>query len=257
MSGEALALKSPIEEDQRYYDLTTQFAELVDGSIRTSFELHLVGDDLIAEDGNSLDKTTATGLKEAETIVLVEPNLWFEPRRRYHEREEYLDVLQMAKGEGPNTKIVVSEFPTELMDQPNDIGGYNVRRKQTMLRVYTRARGSIRMYSQSLDGSNREALESIYEHFDQQAQPGELLGQRIDQYLSDEDQEQIVDEIVRVYDSSLVKRFGGDWHAGRPLRDSRNTYEFVCRQHDLLSEYLRLANSGSLTAILHITWQLL
>jgi hypothetical protein len=246
MSGEALALKSPIEEDQRYYDLTTQFAELVDGSIRTSFELELIGDDLIAEDGSSLDETTAKGLKEAETIILTKPNLWFEPRRRYIEREEYFEVLQMAKGERPNTKIVVSDFPMELMDQPKDVGGYNVRRKQTMVRVYTRAQGSIRMYTQSLDGSNRQALESVYNHFEQQPQESELLGQRIDRDLSSEDQEQIVDEIVRVYDDSLTEQFGGEWHAGRLLRDFRNTYEFVCRQHDLLGECLRLTSLGKL-----------
>src|SRR5690606_6891343 len=119
------------------------------------------------------------------------------------------------------------------------VGGYNVDRKQAMLRVLTRSSdNSLKMVSQSLDGSNRQALESLYRHFGYEAAPGELLGQRMNLDLDEFNQEYVVDELVGVYDRNLQSQFGGEWFAGRQDARRRNTYDFACQQQDLVGAYL-------------------
>ena len=93
----------------------------------------------------------------------------------------------------PNTIMVVSDFPPELCDYPQDVGGYNVSRQQTYLRIYGRqTNGRMVMFSQSLDLSNRQALEQIYDFFGVQPQPGELLSQRLHIDLPDNEQNNLI-----------------------------------------------------------------
>ncbi len=244
-----LALASPnqgLREQQLRYDLTTQFAELVDGNMRTNFELRFNGHDLVGEDGRSMDKITHKSLNEAKKMANLNPDWQYEVRRREHERAEFDEIIEMAQGKGPNTMIVVSDFPPELMDAKEDVGGYNVRRKQTMLRVIFRQPGSnvIHMYSQSLDGSNRQALEAIYALFGIEPEPGELLGQRIRTDLTAQEQFELTDKVTSVYDQNLTEQLDGHWYAGRRPADYRNTYDFVYAQTDLIDECVRLNNLG-------------
>jgi len=117
-----------------------------------------------------------------------------------------------------------------------------------MLRVLIRQpNGTIRMYSQSLDGSNRKALEAIYSRFGLTPEPGELLGQRIQVDLSAEQQATLVDDLTNTYDNSLIEQFGGEWYAGRRPADIRNTYDFVCKQNDLIETCIQLQRVGELT----------
>jgi len=216
-------------------DAETWLAEVLDGNMRTPFEFVFDGRELYADDGGACKPIFEEALKDANAIADASPNLSFELRRRRKELEEYYDMLAMARGELPNTMVVVSDFPPELMDTHEDVGGYNVKRKQAMLRVLAYRDGKITMTSQSLDLSNREALEAIYQHLGVECESGELLGQRIHIDASSERQEFLVDELTGVYDRSLQQQKGGTWHAGQ--RDVRplNTYEFVCQQTDLTS----------------------
>ncbi len=247
----AVLLGSKIEkagERQARYDLQTQFSELVDGSMRTEFELIFDGRDLYGQDGRSMSDITQKSLRDAHKTAQANPSLLFEARRRGYEKTEIELAIEMAKGNRPNTMIIVSDFPPELVNATADVGGYSVTRKQTMLRVLARLpNGKIKMYSRSLDGSDRRALEAIYAHMGGQAAPGELLGQRMSKDLSAEQQLTLIDELTSVYDRSLTAQRGGAWHAGRSPADYRNTYDFVCRQHDIIDEGVRLKNLGRLT----------
>ncbi len=244
---EALASRNETTDQKQfehlkaYDDVITQFSELVDGSMRTSFELSFDGHELYGRDGRAMGEVTQVALDDAHKIIKNKPNLSFELRRRQLERNEYLLALKMAKGELPNTMIIPSDFPGELADATEDVGGYNVTRKQTMNRVLARKPdGNVQMYSQSLDGSDRPALEAIYGHFGVRPQPGELLGQRIHVDLSPEVQDTLIDRLTGIYDRSLRARHGGEWYAGRRPADYRNTYDFVCDQHDLVQACVKL-----------------
>ena len=158
----------------------------------------------------------------------------------------------MAPGERPNTMIVVSDFPPELMDATEDVGGYNVTRKQTMLRVITRRTdGSFGMTSQSLDLSNRTALEEIYAHYNITPEPGELLGQRILVDIPAEEQPYVVDRLTGVYDRVLAEQYGGQWYAGRQDEQGRNTYDFARQQTDLIDYFVqkRLHSPGEAESV--------
>lgn len=225
--------------EQRFYnDTTTWLAEVLPGNMRTEFEYRFDGHELYAQDGGKLGPIFKTAIEDAEVLADKNPNLLFELRRRVIELEEYDDMLKMAEGRLPNTMIVVSDFPAELMDANEDVGGYNTNRKQAMLRVISLgSSGSIKICSQSLDRSDRQALEAIYESLGYSAEAGELLGQRMFMKVSDYEQEFMPDLLTRAYDKSLSDRLGGEWSAGRQKTNEANVYDFVLRQTDLLAAY--------------------
>lgn len=245
---ETLHLVEPVQTynaEQRFFDdTTTWLAEALDGTMRTSFEYTFVGEELYAHDGSALSPIFLSAVSEAEQLTCTSPNIAFELRRRRHELDEYNEMCAMALGELPNTMVVISDFPAELMDSPVDVGGYNAQRKQTMLRVITRnPDGKVQVVSQSLDRSDRVALEKLYDALGFQCSTEqELLGQRMHMELDEEAQRQLVDHLMAAYDLSLAQRYGGIWHAGR-CGDTNNTYQFVLAQTDLLAAYEEFGES--------------
>lgn len=227
-------------EHRRYYDTVTWLAEVLPGSMRTPFEYRFNGHELYASDNGALRPIFEDAVKQAEHLPV------YEQRRRRVEMGEYEDMLAMARGELPNTMVTVSDFPPELMNASRDEGGYNVSRKQTMLRVITRnPDNTISMYSQSLDGSDRTALEAMYASLGYKAEPGELLGQRMHLEIPSHDQEFLIDQLMGVYDRSLEMRYGGTYWAGIRNGKHQNTYEFVRNQTDLLQAYLAATHSST------------
>jgi hypothetical protein len=247
LAEQPLAFDTGFDRGKRDYDdLTTLFAEMVDGSMRTPFEYRPDGRELYARDGSVMRLEFETGLEDADRIAEARPNLAFEVRRRRIEMDEYYDMLKMSQGRLPNTMIVVSDFPPELMDAGHDVGGYNVSRQQTMLRVLSWDGSKLTMHSQSLDGSNRQALEGIYASFGQTPRPGELLGQRIHAALDIAEQKFLTDKLTGAYDHSLRQQFGGNWRAGRRDESSINTYDFVLEQRDLIQLAMQQKRMGQL-----------
>jgi hypothetical protein len=238
-----------LERAQAELDATTQLAEMVDGSMRTTFELEFNGkDDLIGPDGRGLNEVSLKAVEDAEVKARQNPNLAFEVPRRRLEREEILLAIEMAKGNGPNTMMIESDYPFALAGATEDIGGYNSRRQQAMFRgLMRRPNGNLRLVSQSLDGSNRQGLNAIQRKFGQELEPGEALGQRIHVDLTPEEQDAVMDEATDTYDDEMSAQFGGEWHAGRRPADYRNTYDFVCQQRDLIDVWLDAWQEGALT----------
>lgn len=235
-------LQTPIvinQELQRVNDEATWLAEAIYGSMRSEFDFTFNGEDLVAEDGRELRPIFDAAITEAISLVKTSPNLLFELRRRIVEHDEYEEMIEMARGNGPNTMIVVSDYPQELMAYQDDIGGYNASRKQTMVRVITRDNGGVlKIKSQSLDHSDRQALEKIYETFGIVAQEGELLGQRIYLDLPESWQATVIDTVRDAYDSDLTMRKGGKRFAGIEIGEqhrTESTYDFVKKQQDILN----------------------
>lgn len=220
-------------ERRRYNDTVTWLAEVLPGHMRTPFEYRFDGYELYADDGSPLKEIFDDAIQQAVDLPV------YEKRRRQIERSEYEEMIAMMRNNSINTMVVVSDFPPELMEAKEDVGGYNVSRKQTMLRVLTKSpAGTLKMYSQSLDLSNRQALEAVYRHLGYEAESGELLGQRMHLSMDNYEQELLVDELTGVYDRSLEKQLGGRWYAGRKDQPPINTYDFARQQQDLLGAYL-------------------
>jgi len=230
------------EQLRRYDDAATWASEVLNGVMRSSFEFTPQGDELYGHDGLPLSLVFENAIVSAELKAQEDPSLAFEVRRAKVERGELDDVLAMARGEGPNTMVVLSYYPIELTRATEDVGGYNHQRRQTMMRViYRQPDGTIAMVSQSLEGSHREALEAIRESVGYQTQPGELLGQRMHLDLDAEDQEFLPDLLTGAYDRSLSEQQGGVYRAGWEVPTDRvliNTYDFVMGQGDLIRTFL-------------------
>lgn len=229
-------------ERRLYDDITTWLAETLDGQMRSSFDYRYDGKDLIAEDGSSIGEIFDKALNDAKNLP---KELSFEQRRRKKEMDEYHDMLKMANGELPNTMVVVSDFPAELINREQDLGGYNVSRKQTMLRIISKKDdGSINIKTQSLDGSNRQALEGLYEHLGvAPAEDGELLGQRRFVQLDKFNQEFLADDLTAQYDKSLQEQTGEMHYAGVRGKKRVNTYDFVINQTDIIDLFMQDANT--------------
>lgn len=253
-SAEQLTIQSHenYNEIRHRNDTITWLAEALDDSMRTSFDYHFDGQELYAEDGGVMGEVFESSISAAKQIAELNPNLLFELRRRIIEYGEYQDMLAMAKGELPNTMVVVSDFPEELMKAEESIGGYNASRKQTMLRVISKqGDGHLKMITQSLDGSNREALEAIYQQLDVPLpKAGELLEQRmhINRDSPEAWQNKQVDDLRDAYDLSLSRQFGGNWYAG--IRKSSNNFvdntaEFASDQKDLIDWFVKAKMSDS------------
>lgn len=224
-------------------------AELLYGSMRSSFDFTFDGYEMRGEDGGSMDEIFDDSITEARLMTEKNPSLLFELRRRLIERGELEDMKAIANGElltddgkQVNTMVVLSDFPPELMEASEDLGGYNATRKQTMLRVITKQEdGTIRVVSQSLDQSNRLALEKVSRSLGKQPDEGELLSQRINLSLPEAWQPRLVDNLVDTYDKSLKQQLGGDWHAGIKLPNERayvNTFDFARKQEDLITTFV-------------------
>ena len=236
--------QEPFDREERLRnDTTTWLAETLHGSMRTNFEFRFDGVELYGEDGGALGEVFDDAIETAEAIVSENPNLLFELRRRLIEREEYEDMIAMANGEAPNTMVVISDYPPELMPADDSLGGYNGRRKQTMMRIIAKQDdGSIKVTTQSLDGSNRQGLEAIYDRFGIQPMKGELLGQRIKLDMPQAWQAYLADSLRNHYDASLTEQFGGAWHAGIRQDDARerlDTHEFARHQTDLIEWFVQ------------------
>lgn len=242
VSAEALKPKElTVDYNVRNYDdITTWMAEVIDGSMRSSFDFVYGGDDLISRDGGQLGIVFENAVEDAQKKATLDPRYRFEHRRRLVELSEYSDILAMVRGETDfNTMVVVSDFPEEVESLGESFGGYNIDRRSAMLRVITiNPDGKLTITSQSLDMSNRQALEAVYASLGFTVQPGELLGQRMQLKVHEVFQQNLTDKLMRVYDGSLASQFGGEWFAGRSGQDRRNTMDFALRQTDLINFYL-------------------
>jgi hypothetical protein len=232
-------------------DFVTWAAEALHGSMRTPTEyvLDYENQEIIAEDGSRLGKIFQDSINYAEQMVQTQPQLAFELRRRKIEFEEYSEMVQMMNGLLPDTMIVVSDFPPELMSYPKDVGGYNVNRKQTFLRViHRRNDGTMQMFSQTLDGSNRKALEAVYRSQGFVAEEGEMLGQRMHIDLREDNPADLVDALMRTYDLSLNSQTGLNFRAGILASNSRvdNTLDFVKNQKDIVDYAVAQIQNGVL-----------
>lgn len=241
LSGEALENKQFNHRQRLYDDTTTWLAEALNGNLRTSFEFSFDGNELYSQDGGKIRTVFEQSLEDS---INLPANLSFEWRRRNHEFEEYQEMVSMMRGNNFNTIVVVSDFPAELNKQSRDIGGYNVTRKQTMLRVITKTEeNKLQLTTQSLDGSNRQALEEIYNYFGLCPEQGELLEQRIHANLSSIEQNNLADDLTKIYDHELTKQYGGNFYAGQRESNFIDTYSFIRTQSDLVDHYLHNVQS--------------
>jgi len=232
-------------------DTETFFAESLYGSMRTPLEYIYdpIANELRAEDGGWLGPIFDASINNMQKKVSADPEYEFELRRRIIEKEEYQDMLNLMDDERVNTMVVVSDFPKELVGKNGHFGGYDTERQQAYVRVMTRNGDTLQMFSQSLDGSDREGLEKIYAYMGFTPHSGELLEQRMQVSLLPEHQEILIDSLQLVYDNHMQHKTGIKHYAGIPIGQTNNidTYAFVKTQKDIIGLAITLSENNALT----------
>jgi hypothetical protein len=227
-------------------DAETMCAEVLDGRINTDITLTFDGQELYdnSDPPRAMGKIFGDAITDAERLMASSPKLGrIELPRRLIEKEEYQEMIDMMLGKLPNTMIVESDQPHALKDETENIGGYNVHRRQTFQRIITReSPNTIRIRSGSLDRSDRDGLEAIYHHLDTDPQKGELLGQRIHRNLNADEQDVLQEELTGVYDATLSSKYNVKFVAGRSDLERANTYDFVRKQGDLIDAFTRASS---------------
>jgi hypothetical protein len=159
-------------------------------------------------------------------------------------------MLRMAAGDGANTAIIISPIPEQLRNSEQDILGYQPKRGLGFVRVIGRQPdGNIKLQSHSIDKSDPESINAIYELFGQTADwSRDLIDQRILVNINDTyEQELLIDRLLFTYDQSLNRRFGGSWFAGRSELDQREALQFVQSQSDAVDLHLKNMSAPGLS----------
>lgn len=228
------------KSQQLHEDVDTWLAEVLDGEMHSSFDFVPDGDDLTAEDGRHmlpvLDAALQHTIREARINPLIAP----EVDRSHAEREEFLDIIDMAQGNGPNTLVSIWEIPDYVLQHGADIGGYRYNLRRAMLRIAHRLPdGRIRIESQSLDSGFRPGFEALYDHLGQPEPRADVLYRQPIRCEIDEDQAAALREELRDrYDSALYLKTGLKHTAGRTEEPVVDTYNFVRDQHDLVDTFV-------------------
>lgn len=226
-------------------DEQTWVAENLDAPLEKPIDYRFHQGELWSEQGQPMGDIFKNSINLYQAIAEERPELAFQLRRAQAENREYETMKAMARGEAPNTLIVVSPYPKELETATEPILGYQPDRRLGFLRVLTHeGGGQVRMWAHSFDKSDPQALEAMYEAMGHRIDWGhDVLEQHIAVDIDNHvDRELLRDQLLYAYDASLAKRFGGFWFAGRSKKEhdarEREAVEFVNQQQDLLQAHV-------------------
>ena len=235
-------------------DIETFFGECLRGPMRTPLELFYnpldPEADIRSEADEPLGPIFDESIVDIEQKAAIDSRYGFDVRRRHVERGEYNDMITMMDDEDCNTIVVRSDFPEEVRQMGYSFGGYDIERQQAYLRVIVRQNNRLLMYSQSLDGSDRDGLEAIGAYVGQGSLPGELLGQRIKLTLDEIEQDTLIDILTSVYDTTLQQKTGIKHYAGLPMyaKAPVDTLAFAKQQADIVNYAVQLRQQGNLSS---------
>ncbi len=232
-------ISQPHQYERQRNDVETWLAEMLDGPLYRPDEFDFSEGDIISSDGRPMRKVYEQALLHTELRANRDPRFKEELERTRYEHLEYLNILAMARGDGPNTLVTIWEIPEYVLANGADIGGYRFKKRRAMMRVTTRlTSGKIRIETQSLDGGLRAGFESIYDALDVEAQEGFLYKQPIKKDLPPEKQDSLCPDLKTRYEQAYYLKTGLQTVAGAS-DPTTETMSFVRDQSDLTDAFVR------------------
>ncbi len=228
--------------EQARLDEATDAAERLAAPMHTTFDYFFDTDGRLCFDGEPIEPVFLNGIDAAEAMVTQNPSLSFELERRRLELDEHYDSVRfaMAADDTEDVMVVISPVPAEVK-AGSIIDGYNRERMKTMVRVYERISGGVRVRSLSLDKSDRDGIAAVAHAFggtiSMQMTDRDILAERhlAYRYLLAQPPEVLVRQ---AYDAVLTSKYGGKWFAGRQNDAISNTYDFICSHPVLLTRHM-------------------
>jgi len=229
-------------EQRQLLDELTDQSERLSRPMENGFVYEFGPDEkLYSEYGEQLEEVFATGLEAARLAAEKDPHNWtFEHERRVIELDEIREVQALQDGQ---KLIVFSPLPDRVRAGLTSINGYDRKRQKMLVRVAERQGQEVGIFSFSLDGSDYEAMQAAAAAVGADIPDGlgseEILATRFTydsgHQLSMKDCHKLIRE---AYDSSLERRRGGAWYAGRPEINQGDALSFIRQQNDLIRQHM-------------------
>lgn len=223
-------------------DEQTWVAENLDAPLEKPLSYRYHDDELWSEQGQALGSIFKDSIDHYDALARQQPELAFQARRSRAEYGEYEAMKAMARGEAPNTLVVVSPYPRELEGATKDTLGYQAMRRLGFIRVLTHeSDGLIKMWTHSIDQSDAAGIDNIYRSMGRTVDWGlDVLEQPVQLDIPETADRQLLGEqLLAAYDMALTRRCGGNWFAGRNSEvERREAVAFVMSQRDLLETHV-------------------
>ncbi len=232
------------ERERLKTDQITEASERLNGAMENVFEYTYRNGDFHFQ-GQALRPIFDDGIRAAEEIVAVRPEFAVELQRRYIERNqlnEQIELIQKVDQENPLVLVHISPTPDAVLKGEIDLNAYDKDRQKIMVRITEPTPSGVKVTSLSLDSNDRVALRAV----------GDFLGVDIPDDASSEDilnmhflaeKSQFGDErpakVLRErYDRAMHMQHGGEWYAGRQDTEVQSTIEKILAYPELIDQHV-------------------
>ena len=223
------------------YEEMTDVAERISAPMDHPISFQNIDGKLYTEssvDGDDLLTISRNAEKAALAIARQNPQWTVEAYRRSIESQEVLQATSLPVGA---KMIVASPTPDVALSGAVNIGGYNLEKKTTMVRVWENTGQTLGCRYISLDGGNRQALQVAMQSVGRDI-PDEFDSEQIlatFYTFLDEDRD-LGDLLVNNYDSEMERQTGEIHSYGRPglTHDSKKALEIAMENPDRLRDHM-------------------
>lgn len=187
----------------------------------------------------SLMKTTLLAREHYAEIARIAPEFYWQAARAELETQHIEHALTMQPNE---MRLVLSDCPEdELRNYGKNVFGYQLERGLGFAQLFFIDKSrNLHIYGHSFDRNDRDGLARIYEAFNYSFDSTSWsLAQPIDMAIEIDNPKQIVEHVMKIYDTTLSEKYGGQWLAGRSKHEiQEEAITFVRRQTDLLDAHI-------------------
>lgn len=234
------------EQERRWRDELTDAAERIHAPLVRTQEFFLVGGELVNDLGQSLKDIIDTGVEDARWRAEADRDWQVELERRVIDAQEYAEIVALAKRrEGALVSFWL--IPDAVKDGRSALPGYNRERLKMFTRISVATESGVKIRYHSFDRSDRDgvaAMDAVLggHQFDYSRSSEQIARDRRHLPGSGWDIDDIDDLLREAYDSTLARKFGGEWQSGRPKMDQAEAYSFASKQHDLIADHMSIIN---------------
>lgn len=233
-----------LERERLKTDQITEASERLNGAMENEFEYTHTNGELYFQ-GQALKPIFDSGIQAAQEIVKVRPEFSVELQRRYIERNqlnEQIELMQNVDWQNPLVLVHISPTPDAVLKDDVDLNAYDKERKKIMIRITEPTLDGVKVTSMSLDGNDRVALQAVGDFFGvdipDDASSEDILGMH---FLAEKSQfggERPAKVLRACYDKAMQMQYGGEWYAGRQDSAVLNTMQKIQAYPELIEQHV-------------------
>jgi hypothetical protein len=246
-------------ESRREDELVSTLAEGLNGKIDTIYSFELVGDKLVAKDGEPIEDMLLRALHEDIKLASRDAFFAFLPIRSKAELDNFRHFQNdmVLKQDGDNTQLEVSVYTEELDTSPDNrkklikaaqkpywgrtmtrvshwdgkmahiitLSSDNVKAAETF-EPNDAVRGSVALFSEATINQLNYSFKAN--------NSTDILAEPIALNIKDDSWRNLAGDLVAEVDSLLAVQYGGEWDQGRPKSESVDLQKYVESQTEIV-----------------------